>query len=212
MKKINTYGIHYIEPLRGCSDWYWGCDYMSGDLYEAEELYHMNLPIRTNKLIFVHYPDGEVVCPVEAKDGQYLGCPAYHDGKLMILLVDFPKAKIVIYQYCHKDKQLEVTVELPLSEVKDCYNLLLISHPLMLTRQGSENIFQVVWPEKTEFMIENEESFEFRDGNKLYFTSWVEDPDYREVVHVRDFLTGEIIEKIPGGIMDMPDGQKWIVG
>lgn len=212
MKKINTFGIHYIEPLHGTNEWYWGSDYMNGDLYEAEEVYRMNLPVKSNKLVFVHYPDGEVVCPIEAKEGQYLGNPAYHDGKLMILLVDFPMWEIRILQYCHEKKQLSVVVDLPLSEVKDCYNLLLEGNPLMLTRQGSENIFQVVWPEKTEFEIGNEESFEYRDGDRLYFTSWIEDPDYREVVHVRDFYTGEIVEKIPGGIMDMPDGQKWIVG
>ena len=39
MKRIETQGITYIEPL-DCSrgEWYWGSDYASGDLYEAEEL------------------------------------------------------------------------------------------------------------------------------------------------------------------------------
>lgn len=51
MKKINTFGIHYIEPLRGTNEWYWGSDYMSGDLYEAEEVYRMNLPVKSNKCL-----------------------------------------------------------------------------------------------------------------------------------------------------------------
>ena len=32
-------GISYIEPLEGSAEWYWGMDYTSGDLYEAEELF-----------------------------------------------------------------------------------------------------------------------------------------------------------------------------
>ena len=38
MKRIETQGITYIEPLDGSRGaWYWGTDYASGDLYEAEE-------------------------------------------------------------------------------------------------------------------------------------------------------------------------------
>ena len=39
MKRIETQGITYIEPLVGCNEWYWGTDYIHGDLYEAEELF-----------------------------------------------------------------------------------------------------------------------------------------------------------------------------
>ncbi len=32
MKRIETQGITYIEPLDGsCGEWYWGSDYASGD-------------------------------------------------------------------------------------------------------------------------------------------------------------------------------------
>ena len=39
MKQIETQGITYLEPLKGSQHWYWGTDYISGDLYEAEELF-----------------------------------------------------------------------------------------------------------------------------------------------------------------------------
>ena len=42
IKKIHTGGITYIQPLTGTDEWYWGTDYTSGDLYEAEELYRDN--------------------------------------------------------------------------------------------------------------------------------------------------------------------------
>ncbi|MCI8431549.1 MAG: hypothetical protein HFI16_15065, partial [Lachnospiraceae bacterium] len=50
MKKIEAQGITYIEPLDGSREWYWGADYASGDLYEAEELFRMGHPVNRNKL------------------------------------------------------------------------------------------------------------------------------------------------------------------
>ena len=38
MKIIETNGITYLEKFDCCSEWYWGTNYTSGDLYEAEEI------------------------------------------------------------------------------------------------------------------------------------------------------------------------------
>ena len=53
MKRIITNGITDLEPLAGSSEWYWGTDYASGDLYEAEELFRSGHPIRKNRLVLV---------------------------------------------------------------------------------------------------------------------------------------------------------------
>ena len=94
MKRIVTNGITNLEPLTGSRDWYWGADYASGDLYEAEELFHSGRPIRSNRLVLVRCPEGTVYEPICAKPGQYLGRPVYHDGQVVLLLVDFPKGEI----------------------------------------------------------------------------------------------------------------------
>ena len=47
MKIIPTGGMGSMQELEGSGGWYWCCDYASGDLYEAEELYRHNHPIRT---------------------------------------------------------------------------------------------------------------------------------------------------------------------
>ena len=85
--------------------------------------------------------------------------------------------------------------------------------PLMLTRQGGEDTFQIVWPEQASFAIGGRESFWFRRGNKLYFADWREGPDGSEAdeVVVRKLETGEILDRIPGSLMSMPDGQVWIL-
>ena len=218
MKTIATGGITYIEPLSGSREWYWGSDYAKGDLYEAEELYRDDHPVTSNRLVFVHYPDGRVVEPILGKEGQYFGRPIAYDGKIQILMADFPKGSLHIFQYDDGAGQIAETASLPLSAVKDCYNLLLKYSPLMLTRQGNDGRFEIVWPERAAFDIGESESltesfFDRRDG-KLYFCRWWDDPDtedYREEIVVRKYPTGEILEVIPGSRMEMPDGQVWVL-
>lgn len=60
MKEIETHGILDLQPLWG-SPWYWGTDYASGDLYEAEELY---------------------------RDGQYFAAPLWMDGSAVLPMPD----------------------------------------------------------------------------------------------------------------------------
>lgn len=215
MKAIATGGITYIEPLTGSREWYWGSDYAMGDLYEAEEVYRDGHPVTSNRLVFVHFPDGRVVEPIVAKEGQYFGRPISYEGNIQILMADFPKGSLNILQYDDGANQVAETASLPLSAVEDCYNLLLKYSPLMLTRQGKVGRFEVVWPERVSFDIGESESltesfYERRDG-KLYFCRWQDEPEYREEIVVRKYPTGEILEVIPGAWMEMPDGQVWVL-
>lgn len=211
MKRIITNGITNLEPLAGSSKWYWGSDYASGDLYEAEELFRSGHPIRKNRLVLVRCPEGTVYEPVCTKPGQYLGRPAYHNGQVVLLLVDFPKEEIHILSFDEAKKTIEPLAVLPLSVVADCYNLMLETPPLMLTRSAHDNQFQILWPERRDFAIEDHEFFEFLEGNRLYTSVWYEDPDYREELLVRDYDTGELLERIPGSLRQMPNGQKWLL-
>ena len=81
----------------------------------------------------------------------------------------------------------------------------------MLTRSAHDNQFQIIWPERRDFAIEDHEFFEFLEGNRLYTSVWYGDPDYREEVLVRDYNTGEVLERIPGNFRRMPDGHNWLL-
>ena len=210
-KKIDTQGITYLELLSGSREWYWGTDYIHGDLYEAEELFRDGYPVSRNKLMFVHDPDGTVVQPVIAQKGQYLGRPICYDGRIAILMVDFPAGQIVVMQFDGALEHMIDLTELPLSAVKNCYNLMLETAPLMVTRQGNEDTFQILWPEQVSFEIGERESFWIRHGDKLYFSTWQEEPEYQEEVIVRKLETGEIIDRFPGSSMTMPDGRLWVL-
>lgn len=214
MKKIELKGINYIEPLNGSSTWYFGTDYIHGDLYEAEEVFKSDEPIKSNRLVFVKYPEGIIVEPIKARDGQYFGRPLYYDGKIHILLVDFEKELIFIYNYEDITSELDQIVSIPLSKVVDCYNLMLNCKPLMLTRSAHDGIFQIIYPESVDIAIGDGEIFEWRDGDRLYFSRWREGEDGEEIVEavVRKYPKGELIEILSGYLMSMPDGQIWIIG
>ena len=161
--------------------------------------------------MFVSYPDGKVIEPIKAQDGQYFGRPIYYNNNIIILIVDFNKQLIKLEQYDDITSEIVNIVSIPLSEVKDCYNLMLNTYPLMLTREGNENVFEIIYPNKIQFPIGNGESFYFRKDDHLYFSVWVEDEQYREEVIIRDINTGDIIEKKAGAITVMPDGQVWLL-
>ena len=209
VKTIPTGGIRYLCPLTGSPDWYWGTDYTDGDLYEAEALWRGGHRIRQNRVILVRRGTGEVREPVRAKPGQYFGQPGFADGRPLLLLADFPNDEIRLLAYDAEADAVEPVAILPRSAVKDCYNLMPHRSPLCLTRQTAD-VFEIVWPERVSFPIEPQESFCFRDGERLYFEKWFEDPDYRTEVVVRD-LTGAVIEQYPGAAQQMPDGQLWVL-
>ena len=210
IKKIETGGIGYVEPLCGSREWYWGTDCTSGDLYEAEELYVSGHRIDRNRIILVHYPDGRVVEPVRAREGQYFGRPGYDGHCPIILLADFPAGELRLLRYDDENGSTVPAAVIKREEIKDCYNLMPHMSPLMLTRQETER-FEIIWPERAGFAIHAAETFCFREGNRLYFSRWFEDPDYREEVVVRRFPDGKILDSFPGSLSEMPDGSRWLL-
>ncbi len=210
MKKIDLHGITHIQPLSGEGDsWYWATDYLSGDLYEAEELFRDGHEVKTNHLYMIHYPDGTVYEPIPTENNCYFGTPIFYEDTIYILSVDFSAQQIRIHAFSPNTESVAVAQILPLSEVEDCYNLLLHKSPLMLTRQAADNTFQIIWPEKVVFSIHPRESFMYRENDKLYFSMWHEDPDYREEIVVRSLQDGQIIEKYRGSMKEMPNGEWW---
>ena len=212
MKRIETKGITCLEILREGEAWYCGTDYASGDLYEAEEIYAETGTVRPNRLIFVHHPDGAVYEPALLEAGQYFGRPVFVAEKIYILLVDFRKKLIQILECDTATVEVRNTIELPLTSVKDCYNLRLAGDPLMITRQGAEGGFEIIYPAYRAYETEANEAFLYREGERLYFSVWYEDPDYREEVIVRDIATGEVVERLRGSVFITPSGEGWVLG
>ena len=201
-----------MELVRGGTDeWYWATDYIHGDLYEAEELFRQGHRVRSNRLYLIHYPDGAVYEPVPPVDGQYLGYPVYDNDYVVLLVVNFSESMIHILRFLPQQEKTQEVARLSLSTVGDCYNLILYTSPLSLTRQSNDGTFEIIWPEKVSFAIDDRETFNFREGDKLYFNIWYEDPYYREETLVRSLRDGTILERFPGDIRIMPNRERWLI-
>ena len=215
MKTIQTGGASCIEPVPGTAgEWYFGLDCGYGDLYEAEELFHDGRIIKGRELCLVHYPDGQTFFPVPKTEGHYSERPVCFEGGIFIIDVDFPKDSIRIIRFDCGNYQTGIHAELPLSSVKDCYNLQLQTAPLTLSRQCRESGgLEIVWPERISLSMGSHDSFFMRDGRKLFFNRWHEEGDgadyrYWEETVIRD-LNGSVTEVIPGDVMRMPNGEIW---
>ena len=90
MKIIQANGITNINELKNSGGWYWGTDYTCGDLYEAEELFRTEQEIRSNRLIFLRFPEGGTTEQIKAAAGQYFGNPVFYQEQVYLSMVDFP--------------------------------------------------------------------------------------------------------------------------
>ncbi len=215
MQTIKTDGITCIEPVPGAAgEWYFGLDDGHRDLYEADELFHDGYVIQGRKFCLVHYPDGQVFVPLQKTEGHCSERPVFFEGGVFMIDVDFPKGTIRIIRFDCRNFRTEIHAELPLSSIKDCYNLHLHISPLTLSRQcAGNNEFEIVWPESVTFSMDHHDSFFMREGGRLFFNRWHEegegaDYQYWEETVVRD-LDGHVLETLPGDVMRMPNGEIW---
>ena len=207
---VSTGSVRYLRPLHGAGDWFWGMDYTDGDLYEAEELWKLGHDIDHTRLILVRDGDRRMFEPVPARAGQYFGVPIFHAGAPLLLLADFPAGVVRALRFDPESGETTQALELSREMFEDCYNLQLHVSPLMLTRQTGDR-FQILWPCRADFPIEPTESFDVREGERLYFSRWHETPDYWEDTVVRDARTGAVIEVLPGALCLLPDGRTWFL-
>ena len=207
---LSTGSVRYLRPLHGSRDWFWGMDCTDGDLYEAEELWQLGHKTDRTRLLLVRGGDLRVFEPVLPRLGQYFGVPIFHAGAPLILLADFPAGIVRVLRFDPDSGETTPVFELPRAAFPDCYNLQLHVAPLMLTRQTGDR-FQIFWPHRADFPIEPTESFDAREGERLYFSRWHETPDYWEDTVVRDARTGAVLEVLPGAICLLPDGRSWLL-
>lgn len=225
----------YFENIEGTSEWYYS--HVSSksfcDLYEAEEIVNDGYTFVGMNCVLIHYPDGKVFKPFEIRENIYVEKPVFLNGKIYFLEVDFDKKVMrVIYidseelissnfedgKESNEDKFCNISIEdikhveaeISLSEVEDCYNLMLKISPMMITRAGNDGYFEIIYPEKKRYNIDVREGFDFRNGDDMYFASWDENPEYEDFIVVRDYESGEVNKSMErGSIFRMPNGEMW---
>ncbi|WP_101696283.1 hypothetical protein [Clostridium minihomine] len=210
IKKIEKLSSMPLDKVSGTNDWYFSAEW-TGDIYEAEEMLQRGKEFEGSTMHLIHYPDGKVFTPFERKKNVYIQRPIWDQGFIAVLTVDFNSKEISIFHVQPSDCSMQRIANLPLSSVKDCYNMHLSLEPLSLYRHGSDGEFELIWPEKVCFQVDASESLVHRDGDVLYFSKWYEDMDYREEICVRSVHTGEVVRQFPGILYDMPDGTWWLM-
>ena len=214
LREIDLGGLSHLEPIRCCNaEWYYAIGGTFGDLYEAQELFESGKGFgglsQANRLCLAHYPDGAVFEPLKCNDGVAFGCPVFDDNAIFFPEVDFSLGKIGVHRFDCVLHIVSLLAEIPLSDVKDCYNLMLHVGPVTLSRQPNDGTFEIIWPERKTYRIDSRESFFYRDGDLLYFSRWFEDPDYRVETIVRSVSSGEVVNRFCGDVEIMPNGDLW---
>lgn len=210
IKKIEQLSSMPLDKVSGTNEWYFSAEW-TGDIYEAEEIIQNGHEFEGTTMYLVRYPDGKVFIPIEKKTNVYIQHPVWDNDGIAILTVDFDCKEISVYHFNVNNCSLQRVIKLPLSSVTDCYNMNLSMSPLSLYRHGSDGLFEIIWPEKVSFMVNNSESLVYRDGDVLYFSRWYENPDYKEEIFVRSVHTGDVVRHFPGILYDMPDGTWWLL-
>ena len=218
--KIEGLQDAYPERIEGTSEWYC-CKIATNsfcDLYEAEEIVKAGNVYEGMTCVLIHYPDGQVYYPFVAKENVYVESPVFWNNMLYFLVVDFTEKILQVMEFNTEDFEQKVVKELSLDEVPNCYNLRLDVAPVMLLREenrceSEEHDLEILWPEKKTFKVKDHQVLLFRDEDKVYFSEWFEDPEpdynYHEQVVVRDWETGEEIERFDGQMCRMPNGEIW---
>ena len=199
----------YPEKVDGTDSWYFGQWTPCSEAYEVPEFKNKYPGTR---LYFIEYPSGKVFEPINQEANVFLERPVYEykDNSFGIIRYDFNKEVIQIIIFKPECSSVKTIKEIPFSKVGDMVNLLLIISPFALVKHDVHNdSVEFLWPKEINYEFEKNESLDFQDDGKLYLTKWIEDPEYREEIIVRDAITGQIIERSPGYLRRMPGGSVW---
>ena len=149
----------------------------------------------------------------------YLETPVYDkaSNSFGILRYNFNKRILQAIAYKPDEESVEVIEEISLSEIDGLMNIRLIESPFMIVRNSmEENAIEFLAPKRKIYLEENE-SIEFVENEKMYSSKWNEDLldvlnyGYGEEVIVRDLETGKILERYKGYLNRMPDGTAWLM-
>ena len=173
------------------------------------------------RTLLLAFEEGEEEYDLSAfpKKNVYLEAPVYDkaSNSFGILRYDFNKRILQAIAYKPDEESVEVIEEISLSEIDDLMNIRLIESPFMIVRNSmEENDIEFLAPKRKIYLEENE-SIEFVENEKMYSSKWNEDLldvlnyGYGEEVIVRDLETGKILERYKGYLNRMPDGTAWLM-
>lgn len=205
--EIEDENLNSVDFIDGSENWY--CISASGiDLTDVEDMVKEGRRYEGRSIMLVNFEKGIELMPFEKKENVYINRPIWYEEGFAFLVVDFNAGEIYIYKFSPYSGRKELLAQIPLEGVTSCYNMRLEKSPLTLLRgEYEDDTIEILWPEKMEFKTNGVWSLEFRDGDLFYFTTWYEDPDYRDEMIVMD-IWGNEVEVMDGSLYDLNDGTK----
>ena len=201
-----------IRIIEGTNDWYYVEENEDGGhvLYEAADMYEEMGECPGACCHLIHYPDGVTHTPFKCSKNVYISNPVWDNG-LYFFAVEFENKRILIYHYNDIDRMLDVVAAID-SKGINYDDLALTASPISLYNFSRDDGFKMIWPQKKEYETSNDEYFQFRDDDDLYFNVTCEDENNieHEFIIVRDIYTGEIKKTYEGWASRMPDGSVWM--
>lgn len=117
---------------------------------------------------------------------------------------------IQMFEYYPENERLNLLTEIALKEAGDLINVRIVKEPFMLVKcEMQDDKVDFLWPFRKHLQLEENETLDFIEGEQIITSKWIEDPDYREEVIIRRMSDGEIVERMQGCIVEMPDGTRW---
>lgn len=100
---------------------------------------------------------------------------------------------------------------MPLSKGGDLINIKILQNSYILVKyENTEDTANIIYPDEKCIHLEENEGLISLSGNMLVSSKWIEDPDYREEIIIRDYETTEITERKDGYAAVMPNGEIWM--
>lgn len=164
--------------------------------------------------LYIFHIDGTVYEPFKQEKNVFLERPVYSSERnsFGIIRYDFEEEIIKLYEYQPKVEKLVLLTESEMKEAGDLINVRVVKEPFMLVKHEiHDDRVNFIWPFRKHFHFEENESLDFIDGEMFITSKWIEDPDYREEVLWRRLSDGEIIERKAGYVVEMSDGNRWIM-
>lgn len=210
IKEFKGFENIYPERFANTAQWLFGHWSLCSESYEVPD-FNGEYP---GTRLYIFHLDGTVHEPLKQEKNVFLERPVYNrqNDSFGIIRYDFNLQMIQALEYRASAQELITLVELPMSIVENLVNVRIIQHPFMLVKyEVHEDYADFLWPFEKRLHFEENEMMDFVHAGKIYSSKWIEDPEYREEIIVRDLHSGEMIERKPGYIAAMADGSIWLM-
>lgn len=210
MRTFRGFADVYPEAIVGTNQWFYG---QSTPCTEASEVLDFAGEYAGTRLYLFHI-SGEVLEPIPQEKNVFLERPIYSNVRrsLGIIRYDFNQHVIQILEYLTASRKLSVLGEIPMSNAGDLINVRIIKEPFMLVKHDVHgDAVDFLWPTERKFQFEENEALDFVDGDVLVTARWMENPAYHEEVIKRDYRTGAVLERKLGCLVEMPNGERWLM-